>query len=50
MKKSRSPTKIYHLERFENACLELSASFLLVANRHGSLYPGKVQSLESYEP
>ena len=48
--KSRSPTKICHLESFENACLELFASFPLVANRHGSLYPGKVQSLESYEP
>ena len=42
--KSRSPTKIYHLESFENACLELFASSPLVAKRFGSLYPGKVQS------
>ena len=41
---------MYHLERFENACLELFTSSPLVANRFGSLYPGKVQSLESYEP
>ena len=50
MKKSRSLTKIYHLESFENACLELFASSLLVANKFGFLYVGKVQSLEFYEP
>ena len=31
---------MYHLERFENACLEHFAFSPLVANRYGSLYPG----------
>ena len=34
----------FPLESFENAYLELFASYPLVANRHGSLYPGKVLS------
>ena len=40
------PNQNWSFREFENARLELFASSPLVANRHGSLYPGKVRSLE----